>query len=100
MTQDDVRMLDNRYVLLFIRGERPVMDLKYDIIKHPNIRLTTEGQADAYIHGEPWDAGPSIELVYDPELIKAATENAKLIELLDTDYVLLSEEDIEFEISD
>ena len=33
MTQDEVRMLDNRYALLFIRGERPIMDLKYDILK-------------------------------------------------------------------
>ena len=98
MTPDEVRMLDNGYALLFIRGERPVMDLKYDILKHPDVRLTTDGQADAYIHGEPWDAGSSIELVYDPELIKAATENAKLIQLPDTDYVLLSEEDVENEI--
>ena len=45
MTPDEVRMLDNRYALLFIRGERPVMDLKYDILKHPSVRLTTDGQA-------------------------------------------------------
>ena len=91
-------MLDNRYALLFIRGERPVKDLKYDILKHPAVRLTADGQADPYIHGIPWDAGSSIELVYDPELIKEAAEDAKLIELADTDYVLLSEEDVEKEI--
>ena len=90
-------MLDNRYALLFIRGDRPVMDLKYDILKHPDVRLTTDGQADPYIHGEPWDAGPSIELVYDPGLIKKATDNAKLIELSEMDYVLPSEEDVERE---
>lgn len=39
MTPDEVRMLDNRYSLLFVRGERPVKDLKYDILKHPNIAL-------------------------------------------------------------
>ena len=97
LTADEVRMLDNRYALLFIRGERPVMDLKYDILKHPDVRLTTDGQADPYIHGEPWDAGPSIELVYDPGLIKKATDNAKLIELSEMDYVLPSEEDVERE---
>ena len=42
---EKVRMLDNRNALLFIRGERPVMDLKYDILKHPSVRLTTDGQA-------------------------------------------------------
>ena len=41
MTPDEVRMLDNKYALLFIRGERPVMDLKYDILKHPDVRMTT-----------------------------------------------------------
>jgi len=90
-------MLDNRYALLFIRGERPVMDLKYDILKHPDVRMTTDGKAEAYIHGEPWDAGPSIELVFDPELISAASENAEVIELSETDYVLLSEAEVERE---
>ena len=95
MTPDEVRMLDNRYALLFIRGERPVMDFKFDILKHPSVRMTTDGKADPYIHGEPWDAGSSIELVYDPELIRAASEHAQVIELADSDYVLLSEEDVE-----
>lgn len=52
MTPDEVRMLDNRYALLFIRGERPVEDLKFDILKHPNIALTTDGGAEPYRHGE------------------------------------------------
>ena len=95
MTPDEVRMLDNRYALLFIRGERPVMDFKYDILKHPDVSMTTDGKMDPYVHGVPWDAGSSIELVYDPELIKEEAENAKLIELPETDYVLLSEDDVE-----
>ena len=95
MTPDEVRMLDNRYALLFIRGERPVMDLKYDIMKHHDVSMTTDGKMDPYIHGVPWDAGSSIELVYESELIKEASENAKLMELPETDYVLLSEDDVE-----
>ena len=95
MTPDEVRMLDNRYALLFIRGERPIMDLKYDILKHPSVRLTTDGQADRYFHGEPWDAGASIGLIRDPELIKEVVEKSKLIEVPATDYVLMSEEDVE-----
>ena len=95
MTPDEVRMLDNRYALLFIRGERPVMDFKYDILKHPDVRLTTDGQAEPYIHGEPWDAGSSIELVYDPDLVRDAFDSAQVIELPDSDYALLSEEDVE-----
>lgn len=95
---NEVRMLDNRYAILFIRGERPIMDLKYDIMKHPAVGLTTDGGAEPYIHGQAKDAGPSIELVYDPELVKEATENAKLVELPETDYVLMSEEDVEKEL--
>lgn len=45
MTPGEVRMLDNRYSLLFVRGERPVKDLKYDILKHPNIAMTEDGGA-------------------------------------------------------
>ena len=45
-----VRTLDNDYALLFIRGERPVMDKKYDILKHPYIKLTEDGGAAPYIH--------------------------------------------------
>ena len=45
---DEVRMLDNRKVLVFIRGERPVMDDKYPIQKHPNYRLTADGGKPPY----------------------------------------------------
>lgn len=50
------RMLDNRYAILFIRGELPVMDLKYDILKHPNVSLTADGSTGAY--------GKDLRLVY------------------------------------
>jgi len=52
MTPDEVRMLDNRYALLFIRGERPVKDLKYDIRRHPMLRLTSDGGAEPFRYGE------------------------------------------------
>ena len=45
-------MLDNDYGLLFIRGERPVFDKKYDILKHPRINETTDGNAKPYLHGK------------------------------------------------
>ena len=49
LTPDEVRMLDNRYALLFIRGERAVSDKKYDLMKHENIKLTEDGGAKPYI---------------------------------------------------
>jgi type IV secretion system protein VirD4 len=48
---DEVRMLDNQHALLFIRGERPVRDCKFDILKHPSVRYTADGGADPYLHG-------------------------------------------------
>ena len=39
LTPDEVRMLDNRKAILFVRGERPMLDDKYDLMRHPNIRL-------------------------------------------------------------
>ena len=51
LTPDEVRLLDNDYGLLFIRGERPVFDKKYDILKHPRINETTDGNAKPYEHG-------------------------------------------------
>ena len=70
MTPDEVRMLDNRYALLFIRGERPVEDLKFDILKHPNIALTTDGGAEPYRHGE--DSISIAALSIDESLLKKA----------------------------
>lgn len=49
---DEVRMLDNDYALLFIRGERPLMDKKYDLMKHPNIKYTEDGGAAPYDYTE------------------------------------------------
>ena len=45
---DEVRMLDNKNALLFIRGERPILDAKYDLMKHPNIQYTEDGGAGPF----------------------------------------------------
>lgn len=50
LTPDEVRQLDNRYAILFIRGAKPVMDLKYDLMKHPAIGHTVDGGGQPYIH--------------------------------------------------
>ena len=50
LTPDEVRMLDNRYALVLLRGEAPVIDEKYDLMHHPNIKLTGDGGAAPYIH--------------------------------------------------
>ena len=64
LTPDEVRMLDNQYAILFIRGERPVMDLKYDILKHPNVAFTTDGKGGVYRHGEVTKNVATIEALW------------------------------------
>ena len=48
---DEVRMLANEKAILLIRGEKPVIDYKYDILKHPNVKYTADGQGKIYEHG-------------------------------------------------
>ncbi|MGM9630898.1 VirD4-like conjugal transfer protein, CD1115 family, partial [Butyricicoccus sp.] len=50
MTPDEVRRLDNKDAIVLIRGEKPVIDEKYDLLKHPNIRFTEDGGAPPYLH--------------------------------------------------
>lgn len=77
MLPEEVRMLDNRYALLFVRGENAVMDEKYDLMKHPNIALSTDGGAEPYEHG-------LAPLAFDPDTII----------LDDESYVVLSSDEI------
>lgn len=60
LTSDEVRMLDNRYALLFIRGERPIVDEKYDLTKHPNIKYTPDGGGKPYNHDGLDGAPPEV----------------------------------------
>ena len=89
MTPDEVRMLDNHYALLFIRGERPVMDEKYDILKHPNVALSADGKGKPYRHGEVTEAVATISIVDSLEGLEIPEA------LMNTEYELLSEEELE-----
>ena len=91
MTPDEVRMLDNRYALLFIRGERPVMDLKYDILKHPNVRFTTDGGAAPYKHGEDTRSVASVSVLLDKKMLA----QAETPDVDDHNFVLFCEEELE-----
>ena len=52
LTLDEVRLLDNSNALIFIRGEKPIMDKKFDIMTHPNVKLTADGNAVPYKHSK------------------------------------------------
>ena len=92
MAPDEVRMLDNQYALLFIRGERPVRDLKYDILKHPNVALTTDGGAAPYEHGVDTRSIAAISI--DSQLLKEAVDINEPVHR----YELLASEELEEKI--
>lgn len=79
LTPDEVRMLDNDYGLLFIKGERPVFDLKYDLLKHHNIKYTSDGGGKVYEHGAE----------------SRSIKNWQDIMLTDNEYELLSDLDMD-----
>ena len=91
LTPDEVRRLDNEYAILFIRGEKPIMDLKYDILKHPNVSLTTDGKGKPFKHGETSIDFSSLSII-NVDLNGIANINYE-----ETTYELLSDEDFEDE---
>ena len=89
LTPDEVRMLDNNLALLFIRGEPPLMDEKYDLLKHPNIKYTTDGGAPVYAHGGTENA------VADMAIGRLTPGDLANIQEPETLCELLSDEDME-----
>lgn len=79
LTADEVRLLDNNYGLLFIKGERPVKDKKYDLLKHQNIKQTLDGGREPYIHGQTYHF----------------IDDWQNILLTDNEYELLDQEEVE-----
>ena len=75
LTPDEVRMLDNRNAIVFIRGEKPIMDEKYDLLKHPNIKYTVDGGAAPYVH--------HTTCVYDTGVLSFAFDSLDEIEIIE-----------------
>ena len=94
MTPDEVRLLDNRYAILFIRGEKPIIDYKYDVLKHPNVLLSADGKAKPYIHGEVTNAIASVNLDFSTITRLENKDDETNSNILD-DYEIVSSEDVE-----
>ena len=68
LTPDEVRLLDNAHEILFIRGEKAVKDLKYDVLRHPNVSLTAAGGVDPYLHGIHGTVSETpVEITFNPD---------------------------------
>ena len=86
---DEVRRLDNRYAIVFIRGERPVVDDKYDIMKHPNLALSADGGGKTYLHGEDTRSVASFRKT------SADEKTAQEIPAQDRDFLIFTEEEMD-----
>ena len=95
LTPDKVRLLDNKYAILFIRGERPIMDFKYDVLRHPNVELSGDGKAKPYIHGEVTESIATIDVDLSNVVINQSKELTKKEEKLLDRYDIVSSEEIE-----
>ena len=91
MTPDEVRLLDNQYAILFIRGERPVLDFKYDMFKHPNIGLITDGGMPQYHHGTSNTEIASVEIIS----VRRVSDSDMGNDIPESNYELLSEKELE-----
>jgi len=92
LTPDEVRMLENEKAILLIRGEKPIIDYKYDIMKHPNVKYTVDGNKKLmYEHGKVNNSVGTVAILENEE-IKDIPEMKELEKIT---YELLSEEDIE-----
>ena len=94
LTPDEVRMLDNSKALLFIRGERPVMDDKFDILKHPGVHLTPDGGGKVYVHGTTEHAVAGITNIVVKKKDNIVSQKYEATEPV-TLYELLSNEELE-----
>lgn len=92
MTVDEVRKLDTNKAILFIRGEDPVIDRKYNLKRHPNIKLTSDGKAKPYIHkpqGVPDYALPDLPYAFK------SLDDYEFIDMEDTEHGSEQEEPLE-----
>jgi type IV secretion system protein VirD4 len=80
LTPDEVRRLDNKYCILFIRGVLPVMDLKTDLTKHRNIRYSSDGGSSPYIHRKPVYQGKPLFQIHSKEKEREPLEHEELTE--------------------
>ncbi len=99
MTADEVRLLDNNKALLLIRGERPVIDNKYNVFKHPNIGLTPYQSGEEYEHGTS-DIVPTASLALYRETNLSENAITFTQETLEhnpyEDAVIMTEDELEF----
>ncbi len=91
MTPDEVRMLDNKYAVLLIRGETPIIDEKFNTFKHKNFKYTEDGGYKPYFHGNIKNVLATLSIVNDED-----TKNIKEFKIDNIDdYDIIIDEEID-----
>ena len=94
LTPDEVRLLDNRYALLFIRGEKPIIDEKFDIMKHKNVKISSVGKGKPYEIDSPKYADVTLKFNTE-DLLEMKENDFKEIQEVSSEYELLSNDELE-----
>lgn len=95
MTPDEIRMLDNKYAILLIRGENPIIDEKFNTFKHKNFKYTEDGCYKPYFHDNVKNAVAKLSIAEDND-IKNLKE-FKIDNIKDYDIIVDEEIDEYFE---
>ena len=88
LTPDEVRLLDNNFAILFIRGELPIIDKKYNILNHPKVSYTIDGKEKPYYHGSTNNSIATITI--DPNIDNYNYDEVDILEnyeIVSSDYI-------------
>ena len=101
-TPDEVRKLDNKKCIIFIRGFDPIMDNKFIPFNHPMFNQTADGKGEPYVHqirGADNLIGPPFEILSDKavkyyEKLKDKGENVYIDSLTYEQFMMLGDAEL------
>ena len=101
-TPDEVRKLDNKKCIIFIRGFDPIMDNKFIPFNHPMFNQTADGKGEPYVHqirGTDNLIGPPFEILSDKavkyyEKLKDKGENVYIDSLTYEQFMMLGDAEL------
>ena len=101
-TPDEVRKLDNKKCIIFIRGFDPIMDNKFIPFNHPMFNQTADGKGEPYVHqirGADNLIGPPFEILSDKavnyyEKLKDKGENVYIDSLTYEQFMVLGDAEL------
>lgn len=106
-TPDEVRKLDNKKCIIFIRGFDPILDNKYIPFAHPMFNQTADGKGEPYVHEIKSNQvliGPPFEILSKKavehfEKQKEKGENVYIDDLKYEEFMLLGEMELNHRFS-